>query len=169
MPYNPATLNNLRKGGGFTEEQRQKSIATRKARSMEKWEKFFKLIEKGARPSEACKQAGVTMNGYYTKMREDPEFKERMVQAEAIASEPIEEAVKEAAIGGNVQAQKLWLEKRSPDRWPSDKRLTVENKQTLELEAGPRLARILALQDRLANRLELADPNIIDVEVEDGD
>ena len=68
---------------------------------------------------------------------------------------------------GNVPAAVKWLEKRSSERWPSDK-VQIESKHIVELEAGEYLQNIQILMARLEERRALSSGEpVIDVEAEE--
>lgn len=131
--------------------------------SEKKYEKYLKGLEQGMRISEAARAANLNLHTLYTKRRRDPEFRQREQEAETIAAEPVENSLWDAAINGNVPAAVKWLEKRAPERWPSEK-MVVETKTTLEIEAGDRITQIAALMARLEERRAVGAAPYIDVE-----
>lgn len=157
---NPNT-SGLRKG--FTDEQRRKSAETRRLKADKKYDTYLALLEEGQRPSTAARNAGLTADTLRQRRDRDPAFIEREKAAEAIGSEPVEEALRMAALNGNVQAAKEWLEKRSEERW-AERPKVVRNETVIGIEAGPRLERIAALLARLEDRRALkAGEDVIDV------
>lgn len=157
---------------GFTDEQRAKSAATRKARAEDKYLRYLRLLEEGKRIGQAATGAGLLRKDIYHRRKMDPEFAELERQAEEAAAEKVEDALYDAAVGGNVPAAEKWLANRAKDRWRfgSENKVTIENKQTLEIEAGERLERVAALMARLEERKALkagGTSDIIDVEAEE--
>jgi hypothetical protein len=148
---------------GFTPEQRAKSIETRKLKADKKYDAYLTGLEEGKRPSVAAREVGLTAEALRTRRDRDPAFIVREREAEAIGSEPVEAALREAALNGNVQAAKEWLERRSEERW-AEKPKVVKHETVIGIEAGPRLERIAALLARLEDRRALnAGEDVIDV------
>lgn len=131
-------------------------------RAQDGYDKYIANLAKGLRISESCRRAGVSYNAIQKKRMSDPEFIKREKDAEQLASEPVENSLWDAAINGNVPAAVKWLEKRAPERWPSDKTI-IETKSTLELDAGAHIQNIIALMAKLQQRAELHG-EVIDVE-----
>ena len=145
-------------------EIQKAAVEKKKENAKASYARYLQGLEKGLRPSDAEKAAGLTHEAVRNRRRADPEFVDAERQAEAVAAEPIEDSLWDAARNGNVPAAIKWLEKRSPERWPSDKML-VETKTTLELDATDRVGNILALMARLQERRELGlGDDVIDVE-----
>lgn len=146
----------LKQGRGFTPDKQAEYLAH--------------LVE-GVPRGMAAKLVAVnlkTINEYCVK---DPAFKAAEVAAEAEATEAVEVALRNLALGGHLTAQMFYLQNRNPDRWKDMRQVakTVKHEGTVThaLEAGPALERIAALQATLAERKELRagnDPNVIDVE-----
>lgn len=151
----------LRKG--FTDEQRRKSIETRRLKADKKYDTYLKYLEEGQRPSTAMRNAGLTPDTVRQRRDKDPAFIERERAAEAVAAELVEEALREAALNGNVQAAKEWLDKRSEERW-AERPKVVKHETVVGIEAGPRLERIAKMLARLEERRALtAGEDVIDV------
>jgi hypothetical protein len=148
---------------GFTPEQRQKSIETRRLKADKKYDTYIANLEEGQRPTTAARNAGLTADTLRQRRDRDPAFITREKDAEAIGSEPVEAALREAALNGNVQAAKEWLERRSEARWAEPPKV-VKHETVIGIEAGPRLERIAALLARLEDRRALAaGEDVIDV------
>lgn len=165
MPnYHPKT--DHLKPPGFTDEQRAKGVATRQAKARDRQTKYLNALVEGKRIGQAAASAGVQRADVYRWRKADPEFAEAEKRAEQAFADTVESVVLESALSGNMPAAFRWLEQRSQERWtPPAKQ--VEVKQTLELEAGPRIERIMALQAKILERQALtvgSDPNIIDVD-----
>lgn len=151
--------------GGWTDEQRAKSIATRKMKADKRWAQYLENLRLGQRPATAAKNAGLGTDAIRKRRTEDPAWLETERQAESEAAEVVEEALLGAAVSGNVPAQQMWLKKRSAERW-ADEPSKVEVEHKLAIEAGPRMERIAALMARLEQRQELnAGPPDIEGEV----
>lgn len=147
----------------LTPELIAKGRDTKAERLANGWEKFLQQLQNGARVAEAARRAGFGYMTVKNRYREDPEFRRRWDEAEAQAAEPVEDALFDAAINGNVPAAVKWLEKRSPDRWPGDK-VQIEQKNIYELDASDRIGNIVALMARLQQRAELDAGPVVDVE-----
>lgn len=148
----------------LTEAERVAGRAKWAEQRRDKWSVFFKHLETGARVSEAAKRAGMEYKTVRSRYRADPEFRERWDLAEAQAAEPVENALYDAAVNGNVPGALAWLGKRSPERWPNDK-IQIETKNVYELDASDRIGNIISLMAQLQQRAELgAGPEVIDVE-----
>lgn len=161
MPNPTPNTSGLNKG--WTDEQRARSIEVRKTKADKRWAVYFTNLQNGMRPAEAIKAAGLTLAAVRTRRIRDAEFVRMEEEAEAVGSEIVEEALRQAALDGNVNAQKMWLEKRSKERWAPEPTV-VENRNLTAIEAGPRLERIAALMARLEERKELAPgEDVIDV------
>lgn len=151
--------------GGWTDEQRQKSIETRRMKADKKYGIYLDNLREGQRPATAAKNAGLTTDAIRMRRAKDPAWVEMEREAEAEAAEVVEGALLEAAVQGNVPAQQMWLKKRSAERW-ADEPTKVEHEHKIAIEAGPRMERIAALMARLEERRELhAGPPDIEGEV----
>lgn len=94
--------------------------------------KFLDLIRKGQRRGAAARAVGVTRHTIAIYMREDPEFRGEVDDAEMEANEVVEDALYKAATkGGNVVAQQVWLYNRSPDRWADRRKIDLNTKVDL--------------------------------------
>jgi hypothetical protein len=147
----------LKQGRGFTPDKQAEYLSS---------------LARGMRRGEAAAAADIntaTVNSYRKK---DPAFGAAEVEAETQASEVIESALWELARGGHLTAIMFWLQNRAPSRWQDMRRVqktvTHEGTVTHELEAGPAMERIAALQARLQDRAdvrgELAPP-VLDAEL----
>lgn len=148
---------------GFTDADRAKSLQFRRDRADTRYFKYIEGLEEGMRPVEAMKAAGLPLAVVRSRRARDPEFVKAEEDAEAVGAELVEEALRQAALEGNVNAQKMWLEKRSKERWAPEPTV-VENRNLTAIEAGPRLERIVALMARLEERKELTPgEDVIDI------
>jgi hypothetical protein len=80
-------------------------------------QKFLDQLRQGVRRGAAAEYLGFARRVIDTYIADNPDFAEAVEDAEKDADELIEEAMFQAASNGNVAAAKLWLERRSPDRW----------------------------------------------------
>ncbi|MBT9145814.1 MAG: hypothetical protein DDT42_01691 [candidate division WS2 bacterium] len=86
-----------------------------------KKKKLLELLKSGLRRGAAAKQVGVTPQIVNYHRRNDEEFSRLVDEAEMEANEPVEDALYQAALSGNIIAIQVWLYNRDPDRW-SDRR-----------------------------------------------
>lgn len=128
----------------------------------DKYDMYIRNLIKGNRVSEAAKAAGLNYRQIVNRRKVDPDFIELEMQAEQQAAEPVENALYEAAISGNVPAAIKWLEKRASQRWPGDK-VQVEQKNVLELDATDNVKNIIELMGKLQQRGAITQ-GYIDVE-----
>ncbi len=133
----------------------------------DKYDLYIRNLIKGNRVSEAAKNAGLTYAQVHKRREIDPDFRELELQAETQAAEPIENALYEAALSGNVPAAIKWLEKRAPKRWPGDK-VQIEQTNTLELDATDNVKNIIDLIGKLQQRNAIGQ-GYIDVEATEPD
>ena len=75
-------------------------------------EELLALLRRGIRRGAAAEELGFDRAALGLYLEAKPEFAGRVVQAEADANELVEEALFQAAASGNVQAARLWLERR---------------------------------------------------------
>lgn len=151
---------------GFTDAERQKSIDTRRRNREDKvYDAYFAALEAGCLMTLAATKAGITVEQVRKRRSIDPTFAETERQARAVGAEPVEQALREAALKGNVPAALKWLERYSAETWaPLPKQ--VETTTTITHALAPGTLDLLALEKRLKERQALArgdDPDIIDI------
>ena len=62
-------------------------------------------------------------------MRDDSKFEEEVHLAEMLANEEVEDALRQAALSGNVTAIQVWLYNRYPEMWKDQRnRVSIETK-----------------------------------------
>ena len=86
-----------------------------------KKEELLQALRDGSRRTAACESVGISRQTFYDALKDNPDFHEKVNQAERDANELVEDALFQAAQAGNVTACQVWLYNRSPDRW-ADKR-----------------------------------------------
>jgi hypothetical protein len=152
--------------GSFTDEQRQKSIETRRRNREEKvYEVYLTALENGKLMTEAAKAAGIELATVRKRRSVDPTFAENERLARAVGAEPVEAALREAALNGNVPAALKWLERYSAEMWAPIPKQTEIN-VNVEHSLAPSTLDLVALEQRLRERKALArgsDPDVIDV------
>src|SRR3972149_8936511 len=79
----------------------------------------------GGRRHATARSVGVTPMTVITHRKDDPEFAYQVSFAETEADEEIEDALRTAAVSGNVTAALAWLYSRQPDRWRDERNLNV--------------------------------------------
>lgn len=80
-------------------------------------EQFLEEIRRGMRRGLAADALRIQREIVHAYAAEHPEFEDAIKQAERDANEPVEDALYQAAVSGNVTAISLWLLNRAPDRW----------------------------------------------------
>ena len=97
--------------------------------------------------NRAARLIGVDPKAIREARKINPEFDDDILMAEAEATDPVEKSLYGAAVNGEPWAVKLWLERRSNDRWGAIP-------TTIKVEHGlaPGAERILELAQRLALR-----------------
>jgi hypothetical protein len=152
--------------GAFTDEQRQKSIETRRRNREEKvYDVYLAGLEEGMLLTAAAQKANLTLDAIRKRRSVDPVFAENERLARAVGAEPVEAALREAALNGNVPAAVKWLERYSAETWaplPKQSEINVNVEHSL----APATLDLIALEHRLRERKALArgdDPDVIDV------
>lgn len=154
----------LKKFKPMTPEIRAMGPAAAHAAKQNNYQKYLRHVAAGKRITEACRLADLSYDAVKSRRLRDPEFAELEKQAEAQAAEPIETSLYQAALSGNVPAAIKWLEKRSTQRWPSDK-IQIESNTNIELDVTDNLKNIAALVERLQQRRQYLEA--VDVEAEE--
>ena len=94
---------------------------------------LIELLQRGASPAGACQQIGINISTFTETLQRDVQFRERLTNVKTILTQNVETALYQAAMKGNVAAQKYWLELYPPaNRQPSQKKLTRLEKMTTE-------------------------------------
>lgn len=88
--------------------------------------KFCDCIARGLRISQAARSCGINRSTYNDYYSSDPEFKRAVDEAEEAATDTVENALFEAAVGGDVKAQQVWLFNRRKQAWSDSKNLKVD-------------------------------------------
>ncbi len=152
--------------GEFTDAQRQKSIETRRRNREEKvYDVYLAALEEGSLLTTAAKAAGLALDTIRKRRSVDPVFAENERLARAVGAEPVEAALREAALNGNVPAAVKWLERYSAETWAP---IPKQSEININVEHGlaPATLDLLALEQRLRERRALVrgdDPDVIDV------
>lgn len=102
----------LRRQGGWKPGRRKPYKFTK-----EKQEEFLRLTQEGQRRSAAARAIGLRPQTVSYHAIKYPAFAKALDEAEREATEQVEDALFQSALGGNVTAQQVWLYNRAPDRW----------------------------------------------------
>ena len=90
--------------------------------------RYLELLEKGAMRCAAAAAVGVHRSTTHRAMRDEPDFASAVEAAEIQANSEVQTALFEAAIGGNVTAQQVWLYNRVSGAWVNSQRREVHRK-----------------------------------------
>ena len=90
-----------------------------------KREAYVEALRKGLRRGKAADSVGISRQQVRAYAKDFPEFQDQIDQAEIDACDDVEDALRTAAINGNVTACLAWLFNRSGGRW-MDKRNPVQ-------------------------------------------
>lgn len=92
----------------------------------ERQAKFCECISRGLRISQAAEACGIDRYTYYEYYNTDPKFKKAVDAAEEAATDMVENALFEAAVGGDVKAQQVWLFNRRKSGWSDSKNIRLD-------------------------------------------
>lgn len=87
--------------------------------------KYLENLREGMRRGAAAQDVGISRETARLAYNAEPEFAAAVEQAEMDANEEIEDALREAALSGNVTAAQVWLYNRVPDRWMDKRNVQV--------------------------------------------
>lgn len=124
-------------------------------------EAFLALLRDGARRGAAADQVGVTRQTVRMAYQADPDFRAAVDQAEMDANEPVEDALYQAAIAGNVRAIEVWLYNRTGERWKDQR--NVSGSLSLKVIDVRIEAQKLAKQYGLTMEQVLQEAGLLDV------
>lgn len=86
---------------------------------------FLEALRGGARRGAAAESIGVSRETIRLHMHKDDGFRDAIDQAEMDANECVENALFNAAVGGNVTGCQVWLYNRMPERWKDRRNIRV--------------------------------------------
>ena len=114
-----------------TKKQPNKKQPDKKARTFVKFDSnkkaaYIALLEAGGRRHVSARAVGVTPQTVVNHMHSDPAFAEAVSLSEMEADDGVEDALRMAAISGNVTAALAWLYSRRPERWQDMRRVKVD-------------------------------------------
>lgn len=123
----------------------------------ERMEAYLACLAKGMNRTAAAKKARISYRALQDYRRVDPAFKDAEFLAEQEAGEEIVSALWETAKNGNVSAQIFLATNLFKDRYKDmrGQKIDVNVAGKVELDAGPALERIAALQAKLEERKAL--------------
>lgn len=137
----------------------------------DKQDEYVELLRlSGTGRHTAARKIGITPTAIVKFIDLNPAFGRAVVMAEEEFTERMEQELYAAAMEREPWALKEVLKKRSAKRWgdaPQEINVNVSGTVTTEIEAGPRAARIAAIEQRLKSRALMAGENIIEAEVID--
>lgn len=93
---------------------------------------YLDLLRAGGRRHASARLVGVSPQTVINHMHQNPEFAEEVSRAEIEADDEIEDALRMAAISGNVTAALAWLYSRRPERWRDERHTEVKGKVEIE-------------------------------------
>lgn len=131
----------------------------------EKREEYLRLRRMGKGHYTTCRTIGIGEAAVRTYLRLNPEFGQEVTAAEHEFLEGIEDVLFEKAKDGEFGPIKEVLSKRNREKWGDDKTVNVNHTGRIEIEAGPAMARIAALQERLEARALTQGDVVIDAEI----
>jgi hypothetical protein len=103
-----------------------------------KREKFIKLLADGSRRGTAAQAVGISRAQVCNYAKDNPQFALAMNEAEMESNEPVEDALYQAALSGNVVAIQVWLYNRMPDRWADRRKVDLKHEGELNVTTSPR-------------------------------
>jgi hypothetical protein len=80
-------------------------------------ELVLQLLARGASPAIACAQVGVRPALFFRARADDPVFRAKLRDVQALLGQNVAAALYKAAIEGSVSAQSLWLKCCPPPDW----------------------------------------------------
>lgn len=95
--------------------------------TIEKKQAYLVHLREGMRRGAAAQAVGVnreTVRRHYNRYES---FRKAIEDAEMDANEPVEDALYEAALSGNVVACQVWLYNRMPERWADRRNLRLQH------------------------------------------
>lgn len=110
---------------------------TRRDAYTQRIERFLELLAKSANVSRSARDAGISRQYVYDKLRNDPAFAERVAQAEEEAIEELEAVARERAIAGSDLLIMFLLKAAKPEKY-RDKPALINNNapQNYVIELG---------------------------------
>jgi hypothetical protein len=80
---------------------------------------FLLLMARGASPSVACQQLGISLPRLAASLEEDDLFCRRLERVKELLSQNVAAALYRCAMEGSVAAQTFYLKNRPPPEWPN--------------------------------------------------
>jgi hypothetical protein len=88
---------------------------------------YLKLLEAGGRRHASARSIKIHPSTVALHMKSDPEFANQVFWAEMEADDEVEDALRMAAISGNVTAAFGWLYSRRPERWSDTRHVKFDS------------------------------------------
>ena len=86
---------------------------------------YLDLIAQGGRRHASARAVGITPQTVCVYIRSHPEFEDAIQIAETESNDEVEDALRSAALSGNVTACLAWLYSRSPKRWKDERKVNA--------------------------------------------
>ena len=99
-----------------------------------KKEEYLEFLAQGYRRGAAAEAVGITRWTPWALIRDNAEFAAAVDAAEMAACDEVEDALREAALSGNVIACQVWLYNRAPERWADKRRTETEHSGAVRAE-----------------------------------
>lgn len=147
-----------RKSGKATKVHRNKFDSIKK-------EEYLALLRQGHTRGLAASLVGIHRATVSIHMKKDNGFAKAVSEAESDAIGKVENALFEAAIGGNITAIQVYLYNRNPDRWTDRRNIRIAGEgggpiEVKEIDAKPKLISIIA---GISTRIrEIESPQLTD-------
>lgn len=109
---------------------------------------YLDFLREGMRRGAAAVATGISRETVHHTIHNDPEFAAAVDRAELDACEPVEDALYQAAVSGNVHACEVWLYNRIPGKWADRRNVKQE---VTGADGGPipvRLIRVMSIGPR---------------------
>lgn len=137
-------------------------------------EPYLDKIRAGVPRNMAAREVGLDPLAVYQRMKIDKPFAEKIKLAEAEALEPIVEQARRVALDpsspNHWKATQFLLERVNPEQFSMpDKKTQIEVKHTVDAD-NPIIARLLSIQETLAERKKLKELGtglVLDIPEED--
>lgn len=97
--------------------------------------RFCELLIAGTARLDAAIEVGWSLAQYQAKLREDP-FLELVDAVEHHKNDTIEGVLFQKARYGNMDAIKMWLYNRYPERWRDVRRIEVDDNKTIKVDVA---------------------------------
>lgn len=111
---------------------------------------YLEQLQSGGRRYASARAIGISPATVVNHRKADPEFDDQCNEAEKEADDEVEDALRMAAISGNVTAALAWLYSRRSERWSDTRKVEVKHTWQSEIAGLLKEGRI-TLDDVEAN------------------